>query len=551
MPTHNYNITIRKALSRAVILITSLSIILSVAVSTYLDMDAQKSNTIQKLNTLAEIIAFNAATPLLFDDEKTQNRQLKSYKNVDEIQNIHIYRLDEFSGEVRFFASYRGFNNLSIATQINKLSNEPKVIIREEMIEIIYPIIENIGANSPQSSPKINGYVYIRGSLESLEAHFKQRLTIDFLVAIGILVIVLLVTLNLQRRFTRPIEALSSLVRDVSKNKNYALKAPRASITELDQLGYNLNTLFSRTLNQIERQQKNELEIRKLNQDLEAKVNHRTVALKEANQELLNTLERMHQYQNKIVENEKMASLGQMVAGVAHEVNTPIGLGVTGSTLLRDKLEELKLQFENKTLTSKQMEHFIDEGIENLELIYRNLNRAAELVSSFKQVAVSTDSESPKETQLVPLLNNIVDTMANEFLQGAHKINVEGDDSLTIATKITPIQQILEHLLKNSVIHGFKDDQSGLITIKVTDSKDSVTIDYIDNGVGVPNSIKNRIFDPFVTTRRGEGGSGLGMHLVYNLVTQALQGSIVLVDDANKGAHFRIELPRTEAMNNV
>ena len=101
----------------------------------------------------------------------------------------------------------------------------------------------------------------------------------------------------------------------------------------------------------------------------------------------------MHQYQNQIVENEKMASLGQMVAGVAHEVNTPIGLGITGSTLLRDKLAEIHAQFEQKTLTSAHLKRFINDGIENLDLIYRNLNRAAELVSSFKKVAVNQDVE--------------------------------------------------------------------------------------------------------------------------------------------------------------
>lgn len=540
MPSFNHTITIRKALSRAVIIITSLSIFLSVAVSTYLDFQTQKENITQQLTTFSKIIAFSSSAHIIFEDNSAQEKLLSSYKAVPAIKNIHIYSVDQYSGEITFFSSYDADDATPLPSQTAKLTENITSAILGDYIEIVVPV---------KKSDFLTGYVYMRGGLEELNEHFRNRLTIDFFVAIVILAIVLLVTLSLQRRFSRPIEALSVLVKDVAKNKNYDVTAPRAVIAELDLLGSSLNSLFARTLAQIERQKKDEQEIRQLNQNLEAKVNHRTEALKEANQELLSTLERMHQYQTQLVENEKMASLGQMVAGVAHEVNTPIGLGVTGSTLLKDKFEEVKSDFDKKTLTAKKMDKFLNDGIENLELIYRNLNRAAELVSSFKQVAVTHNTDAFKALYITKFIKDVIDSIKTKFQAYPYTFEVIGDETLNVFSKETPIHQILEHLVNNSVIHGFDPEYQGVISIVIKETPASIIIDYSDNGKGVPISIRSRIFDPFVTTRRGEGGSGLGMHVVYNLVTQALNGSIILAERENCGANFIIELPKDGGEN--
>ena len=312
-------------------------------------------------------------------------------------------------------------------------------------------------------------------------------------------------------------------------------------------LANSLNIMLTRTQNQIERHKNDKQEIKQLNQSLEEKVNQRTIALREANQELLTTLERMHQYQNQIVESEKMASLGQMVAGVAHEVNTPIGLGITSSTLLRDKLAEISQSFEQKTLTSSQLKRFIDNGVENLDLIYRNLNRAAELVSSFKRVAVNQDDELNSIVNMHELISNVMLSMRADLLVKDPNVVIHCSSQLMFETKVGPLQQVLQQLLSNSVIHGFRDNQNNEIEITVERNESSLIIDYYDNGIGVDKSIKKRIFDPFVTTKRGEGGSGLGMHLVYNLVTQALGGSVYFDDQSSKGTRFIITLPLTQA----
>lgn len=538
MPLSTSPTSIRKALISAVMLVTALCLSLSISISTYLDVKEQKQLIVNKLNILAEIIAFNAQVTVLFDDRKTEEQRLKSFEKIPLIKNIHIYAIDEISNKAVFFTSFNARKTPPVPLRVDSIEQLQQPRITEDYIELIKPITYE---------GDIKGYVYIRGGLERLNEYINQKILIDILLTLFVLILVYFVAKRIQKRIADPIDHLSRLLQDVSKNHNYNARAPKTNITEINMLSNSLNIMLTRTQNQIERHKNDKQEIKQLNQSLEEKVNQRTIALREANQELLTTLERMHQYQNQIVESEKMASLGQMVAGVAHEVNTPIGLGITGSTLLRDKLAEISLGFEQKTLTSSQLKRFIDNGIENLDLIYRNLNRAAELVSSFKKVAVNQDGEINSLVNMHELITNVMLSMRTELESKAPKIVIHCSEQLMIESKAGPLQQILQQLLSNSVIHGFKDNQNNEIEITVERNESSLIINYYDNGIGVDKSVKKRIFDPFVTTKRGEGGSGLGMHLVYNLVTQALGGSVYFDDQNIEGTRFIITLPLTKA----
>jgi signal transduction histidine kinase len=529
--------SIRKALTNAVMLVTALCLSLSISISTYLDVKEQKALIVDKITILSEIIAYNAQVTVLFDDNETETERLKSFETVPLIKNIHIYAIDELSNEPVFFSSFNANRTPPVPIKVNSISelSEPK--FKDDVIELIKPI---------KYEGEVIGYAYVRGGLDRLNQYINRKIFIDILLTLFVLVLVYFVALRIQKRIANPIDELSNLLQDVSKNHNYDTRAQKTNVDEINQLSSSLNIMLARTQKQIERHEKDKQEIKQLNQSLEEKVNQRTIALREANQELLNTLERMHQYQNQIVENEKMASLGQMVAGVAHEVNTPIGLGITGSTLLRDKLAEINAQFEQKTLTSAHLKRFITDGIENLDLIYRNLNRAAELVSSFKKVAVNQDVEITTNVNLYNLLNDVIMSMRSEIQYRNPKITINCNNDFSIETKSGPLQQVLQQLLSNSVIHGFSDELDNEITFNVERNESCFIIHYFDNGVGVEKTIRKRIFDPFVTTKRGEGGSGLGMHLVYNLVTQALGGTIIHDELNTEGAHFIITLPLSE-----
>ncbi|PHI36582.1 HAMP domain-containing histidine kinase [Pseudoalteromonas sp. GCY] len=526
--------SIRKVLISAVMLVTALCLSLSISISTYLDVKEQKQLIINKIEMIADIVAFNSQITILFDDRKTEDARLKSFQQVDIIKNIHIYAMDDVTNSPVFFTSYNASRTPPVPLKVNQIEELKTPKVSEDYIELIKPVIYE---------GNIEGYVYVRGGLERLSNYINKKILVDIALTLFVLLLVLLVSRGIQKRIATPIEGLSALLQDVSKNHNYSARAPGSNIAELNVLANNLNIMLARTENQLERHKADKQEIKQLNQSLEEKVNQRTIALREANQELLNALERMHQYQNQIIENEKMASLGQMVAGVAHEVNTPIGLGITGSTLLRDKLSDIREAFQTKSLTSKQLERFVNDGIENLDLIYRNLNRAAELVSSFKRLAVSQDLEVNSRIDLSNLLTEVVASMRAELSTKQPEVTIDCDSGLAIESKAGPLQQVLEQLISNSLLHGFKDQQNNSISITVKPSMGQLAIEYADNGMGVPKAIKKRIFDPFVTTRRGEGGSGLGMHLVYNLVTQALGGSITLDEEFSQGAKFIISLP--------
>jgi signal transduction histidine kinase len=238
-----------------------------------------------------------------------------------------------------------------------------------------------------------------------------------------------------------------------------------------------------------------------------------------------------------------MASLGQMVAGVAHEVNTPIGLGVTASTMLSDRIDEISSKLDDKTLSAGQLTAFLTESKENTQIIYLNLTRAADLISSFKQVAVDQTAGVIREINLHSYLDEIITSMQPTLKKYRHIITVDCDDRISITTKPGPLNQIIINLIMNSILHGFKSMEQGDISITAEESNGNCIIVFRDNGCGIEQKIKQKGFDPFVTTSRGDGGSGLGLHLVYNLVTQALQGSISVESQLTEGAIFTIEFP--------
>ncbi len=526
--------SIKGALSWVVMLICSVTLLASLTISTFQDISFQKKKLIDQLHAYANIIAFNSVPGLILDDAETEDSRLKSFAAVEILHNIHIYKLTAETSELSFFSSYNRNEIGPHPTQFSRVDGLTTPHFDGEIIEIAKPV---------EFEGKKIGYIYIRASLAELNKYMQSRILFDLLIALIALIGAYFISRRLQKRFTAPIESLLTIVQKVTKEKNYSIRVPATEIEELHMLGRAINNMMDRIEQQINKVQAAEQEIRQLNQSLEQKINERTVALKSSNQDLLNTLETLHQYQSQIVETEKMASLGQMVAGVAHEVNTPIGLGVTASTLMQDKLSDIQKSFDEKKLTSSQLAKFLSDSKENLGIIYRNLERAASLIRSFKQVAVDQSNESRRQFNMLQLMNEVLLSLRPNLKKTQHEVFIECDPKLDIDSKPGPVNQILINLIMNSLIHAFEHTDHGIITINVKVELDRCLIHYRDNGAGVPEHIKKRIFDPFVTTKRGEGGSGLGMHLVYNLVTQALNGKISLESSLGNGVDIQIDFP--------
>jgi signal transduction histidine kinase len=534
MITIDKTTSIKSALILVIMLICSLTLCLALVVSTSQDVRLQHQKLVNQLDSYISIIAFNARDSIVQNDANTEDSRLNSFKAVNILHNIHIYKKQPVSNELSFFASYNRNSIGPFPVQFARVQQYLKPHIGREHIELTKAIV---------NENEILGYVYIRASMDELNAYIQTRIFLDILIALVALGSAFFISSRLQKRFTTPIETLLNIVQKVAKEKDYQIRAPIAPIKEYNMLSRAFNTMLDRIEQQISKLKKAEQENQQLTLSLEQKIAQRTDALKTSNQELLNTLATLHQYQHQIVETEKMASLGQMVAGVAHEVNTPIGLGVTASTLLQDKLADIQKAFDDKKLTSSQLAKFLSESKENLGIIYRNMERAASLISSFKRVAVDQSNDNRRQFSMLQLINEVLLSLRPNLKKTQHQVIVSCPSGLVLDSKPGPINQILINLTMNSLIHAFEHIEQGEITIDVMVEHNNCRLVYADNGAGVPESIKKRIFDPFVTTKRGEGGSGLGLHLVYNLVTQALNGKIQLESTLGQGIRIQIDFP--------
>ncbi|WP_303842689.1 ATP-binding protein [Aeromonas sobria] len=287
-----------------------------------------------------------------------------------------------------------------------------------------------------------------------------------------------------------------------------------------------------------------EREIIQLNEQLEGKVVERTRSLSEANGQLGKAYDDLKQAQQTLVESEKMASLGSLVAGVAHEINTPIGISVTASSYLQERVADFKSHIDSKQLSRSYLTEFTVNLDESMQLLQSNLRRASELIASFKQVAVDQSSEARYNFSLADNLHQVVVSLGHKLKKSQCEVDIQCDPKLSTFSFPGSFTQIYSNLILNSINHGFDNwDKPKKITIKVEQQGEDLLIDYSDNGRGIPPEILPRIFDPFVTSKRGQGGSGLGTHIIYNLVVQLLRGRINCISAPGNGAQFHIRLP--------
>lgn len=288
-----------------------------------------------------------------------------------------------------------------------------------------------------------------------------------------------------------------------------------------------------------------EEDLRWLNEELELRVSKRTEALAQSNTDLKFTLDQLRRTQRQLIESEKLAALGGLVAGVAHEINTPLGVGVTAASHLQQETEHLARLLNDSRMTRAELDRFIEQARLSSDLVLRNLDRASHLVKSFKQVAVDQSSEQRRVIDAREYLAEILLSLHPRLKKSRIQIETVCPEHVIMDTFPGALYQILVNLVMNSLVHGYDEGTAGRIDIQVQRDGETVVIDYADDGRGMTEEIQKRIFEPFFTTRRGCGGSGLGMHIVYNLVTQILCGTVTCESEPGHGARFHLEIPRT------
>ncbi|MGB0132766.1 two-component regulator propeller domain-containing protein [Dokdonella sp.] len=280
--------------------------------------------------------------------------------------------------------------------------------------------------------------------------------------------------------------------------------------------------------------------LRRLNEELELRVERRTADLSTTNHELQQALDRLTLTQRQLLEAEKLASLGGLVAGIAHEINTPIGIGVTAASHLNEEAQHLSRLIKTGEIKRSDLERFEHAAVESAQIILRNLQRADRLVRSFKQIAVDQSTEDRRVVDLGVCMSDILTTLGPALKKTPHKVTLICLQPVVCETAPGALYQIISNLVMNSLIHAFSPDVPGKIEIGISRQDSAIAIDYVDDGKGMDEVGSARIFDPFYTTRRGSGGSGLGMHIVYNLVTQVLGGTIVVASTPGEGIRICI-----------
>jgi len=250
----------------------------------------------------------------------------------------------------------------------------------------------------------------------------------------------------------------------------------------------------------------------------------------------------------QLIEAEKMAALGQLVVGVAHEINTPMGICVTSTSLLQDLTHELEKNHQKDAISKKEFECYLAQNKEITEIIMSNIRRTANLAERFQGVAINQSGEQKQVFKLKPYIEDVCLSLSSNLIRHKHGIEVNCNQEIEAKGYPIAFTLVISNLIMNSITHGFKGKDGKNISIEVNENEKSILIIYKDNGIGIEKENISKLFEPFFTTNMGSN-SGLGMHIIYNIITKQFGGDIQCESEVNKGVMFTISIPRIVTIN--
>ena len=377
-----------------------------------------------------------------------------------------------------------------------------------------------------------------QSTMSALTAGYQNSLMLTMSLAVLIFALLAFVGLNITRRVSK-----LSRVSDAIAKGNYHIRVDVTGSDELSSLSKNFNHMA----NAIERKIH---EVSNLNEMLEARVRERTEALQTTNQLLEANVVQLGEAREQLVRSEKLAGLGALVAGVAHELNTPIGNALGATTTVHQKAVEFaKLSTDGK-MTRKGLSDFVQLCVEGSDLAERSLGRAASLISNFKQVAVDQSSERRRQFDLAQTVEEVVSTFSYALKKTPQEFECDIPSGILLDSYPGPFGQVITNLLNNALIHAFEGRSDGKIRLRAAMVPHSrVILEFSDDGCGISATNLQRIFDPFFTTKLGQGGSGLGLSIVHNIVEGLMGGAIRVESIVGAGTLFVLDLPLVAPMS--
>lgn len=371
-------------------------------------------------------------------------------------------------------------------------------------------------------------------------------------VSLCLILIVTAASLFVAQKITRPLSALGKTAKEIGDGNlkvRAAIIGSEPDNDEIAKLAFEFNKMAQNLAVMMSEKDAAEKALQEAHDQLEEKVEVRTQELMAANQELQamnqeisDTLEQLKAMQAKLVRAEKMAALGRLVGGMAHEINTPIGVGVTAATHL-SKISEEFILLAQGSITRKELKDYSAECQEIAKLIFMNLYRASDLIRNLKTAAIDQAAEAKRWFNLKDYLDETVMSLRPRLKETKIMVQVECPDNLMIYAPPGVFVQIVTNLIINSLVHGYDADMSGCIRLKAWEKENIVEISYSDDGKGIEADVLSKIFDPFFTTKRGSGGAGLGLYLIHTIITQQLGGSIECRSERDKGCLFLMTVP--------
>ncbi len=272
-------------------------------------------------------------------------------------------------------------------------------------------------------------------------------------------------------------------------------------------------------------------------------VSKKTLELEISNEELRATIENLKQTQKKLVDTEHMASLGMLAAGIAHEINTPIGVGLTGITHFDEITKEINEKYQKDDVSEKEFEEYLETATELSSMIIANMTRTTHILKSFKQVAVDQSSEIKRKFKVAEYIDEILLSINNVIKKTNISFEINVNENLTIDSYPGAFSQIITNLILNAIKHGYDDAEEGTISIGANVEDNILRVIFKDDGKGITKENLPKVFDLFFTTQRNNGGTGLGLNIVYNIITSNLKGSIKCESIEKEGTVFDISIP--------
>lgn len=387
------------------------------------------------------------------------------------------------------------------------------------------------------------GYVELHyGLSDNIKRARSNAWALFKMLILQIIITYIFLSVFLNRKILKPVRYLSSAAKGIASG-DLKSEIERPSNDEFGELSCQLEKMRSSLERHVTL--------------LELRVNQRTRDQKKLNEALQDSVDQFQKAQEKLVQQEKLAALGGLVAGIAHELNTPIGNALTVATSMHSSSISIREKIASG-VTRKTINEYVDDAIEGSQLMEYNLTRSAELVASFKQTAVDQTSAKRRTFELDQLVSETVITLSPKLKSSRILVEENIASNLVLDSYPGPLSQVLTNLINNAFIHAFDESNNTVTPINIEDDKDEVkivaratewqgsawiAISVIDNGKGISIQDKKKIFDPFFTTKLGKGGSGLGMHIVHNLVTGTLGGDISIKSDVGIGTEFLINIP--------